>query len=152
MLVVHVHVRIWPERIGDFLAATVINARASLAEPGVLRFDVIQDQADPAHVVLVEVYRDDDASAAHKADAALRDLAGHGGRHDGRAARVCPLLGRVPGEQPGLGERLAVAVSFEFATAGRIMVGPGRVAGAAGPAGRARIPLSGGHRRRPGPP
>jgi (4S)-4-hydroxy-5-phosphonooxypentane-2,3-dione isomerase len=66
MLVVHVHVRIRPERIGDFLAATVINARASLAEPGVLRFDVIQDQADPAHAVLVEVYRDDEASAAHK--------------------------------------------------------------------------------------
>src|ERR1700682_140386 len=66
MLVVHVHVRIRPERIGDFLAATVVNARASLAEPGVLRFDVIQDQADPEHVVLVAVYRDDDASAAHK--------------------------------------------------------------------------------------
>ena len=66
MLVVHVHVRIRPERIGDFLAATVINARASLAEPGVLRFDIIQDQTDPAHVVLVEVYRDDEASAAHK--------------------------------------------------------------------------------------
>jgi (4S)-4-hydroxy-5-phosphonooxypentane-2,3-dione isomerase len=66
MLVVHVHVRIRPERIGDFLAATVINARASLAEPGVLRFDIIQDQADPAHTVLVEVYRDDEASAAHK--------------------------------------------------------------------------------------
>ena len=66
MLVVHVHVRIRPERIGDFLAATVINARASLAEPGVLRFDVIQDQADPARVVLVEVYRDEQASQAHK--------------------------------------------------------------------------------------
>jgi (4S)-4-hydroxy-5-phosphonooxypentane-2,3-dione isomerase len=66
MLVVHVHVRIRPERIGDFLAATVINARASLAEPGVLRFDIIQDQADPAHVVLVEIYRDGEASAAHK--------------------------------------------------------------------------------------
>lgn len=66
MLVVHVDVRIRPERIGDFLAATVINARASLAEPGVLRFDVIQDQSDPAHAVLVEVYRDDEASAAHK--------------------------------------------------------------------------------------
>lgn len=66
MLVVHVHVRIRPERIGDFLAATVINARASLTEPGVLRFDVLRDQADPAHAVLVEVYRDDEASAAHK--------------------------------------------------------------------------------------
>src|SRR5215469_7956507 len=66
MLVVHVDVRIRPERIGDFLAATVINARASLTEPGVLRFDVVQDQADPAHAVLVEVYRDEEASAAHK--------------------------------------------------------------------------------------
>jgi (4S)-4-hydroxy-5-phosphonooxypentane-2,3-dione isomerase len=66
MLVVHVHVRVRPERIGDFLAAAVVNARASLAEPGVVRFDVMQDQADPAHVVLVEVYRDEQAPAAHK--------------------------------------------------------------------------------------
>src|SRR5437660_7394979 len=66
MLVVHVHARVRPDRIDDFLAATLVNARASLGEPGVLRFDVIQDQADPAHVVLVEVYRDVDASAAHK--------------------------------------------------------------------------------------
>jgi (4S)-4-hydroxy-5-phosphonooxypentane-2,3-dione isomerase len=66
MLVVHVHVRIRPGQVGDFLAATLVNAQASLAEPGVLRFDVIQDEADAAHVVLVEVYRDADASAAHK--------------------------------------------------------------------------------------
>jgi (4S)-4-hydroxy-5-phosphonooxypentane-2,3-dione isomerase len=66
MFVVHVHVRVRPGQVDDFLAATLINARASLAEPGVLRFDVIQDQADPAHVILVEVYRDADASAAHK--------------------------------------------------------------------------------------
>ena len=66
MLVVHVHVRVRPGRAEDFLAATLINAQASLGEPGVLRFDVIQDQADPEHVVLTEVYRDDDASAAHK--------------------------------------------------------------------------------------
>lgn len=66
MLVVHVHVRVRPERVEDFLAASLVNARASLAEPGVLRFDVIQDRADPAHVVLNEVYRDAEASAAHK--------------------------------------------------------------------------------------
>ncbi len=66
MLVVHVHVRIRPGQAEAFLAATLVNARASLAEPGVLRFDVIQDEADAAHVVLVEVYRDADASAAHK--------------------------------------------------------------------------------------
>ncbi len=66
MLLVHVHARVRPERVEDFLAATLVNARASLAEPGVLRFDVIQDQADPAHVVLTEVYRDEQAPAAHK--------------------------------------------------------------------------------------
>ncbi len=66
MLVVHVHVRVRPGQVEEFLAATLVNAQASLAEPGVLRFDVIQDEADAAHVVLVEVYRDADASAAHK--------------------------------------------------------------------------------------
>jgi len=66
MLVVHVHVRVRPGQVEEFLAATLVNARASLAEPGVLRFDVIQDEADTAHVVLVEVYQDADASAAHK--------------------------------------------------------------------------------------
>lgn len=66
MLVVHVHTRIRPGRTEEFLAATRVNAQASLGEPGVLRFDVLQDQADAEHVVLVEVYRDDDASAAHK--------------------------------------------------------------------------------------
>jgi (4S)-4-hydroxy-5-phosphonooxypentane-2,3-dione isomerase len=66
MLVVHVHVHVQPERVGEFLSATVTNAKASLEEPGVLRFDVLQDQADATHVVLVEVYRDADAAAAHK--------------------------------------------------------------------------------------
>ena len=79
MLVVHVHVQVRPEYVGDFLAATVVNAQASLAEPGVLRFDVLQDDADPAHVVLAEVYRDADAAAAHKQTphyAAWRDTVG----------------------------------------------------------------------------
>ncbi len=76
MLVVHVHVQVRPERVEHFLAATVVNARASLTEPGVLRFDVLRDDADAAHVVLTEVYRDADAAAAHKATphyAAWRD-------------------------------------------------------------------------------
>jgi autoinducer 2-degrading protein len=66
MLIVHVHVRVTPGRVEDFLTATLVNARSSLAEPGVVRFDVIQDQEDPSHVVLVEIYRDAGASAAHK--------------------------------------------------------------------------------------
>ncbi len=78
MLVVHVHVRVRPERMEDFLTATLANARASVQEPGVLRFDVVRDQGDPAHVVLVEVYRDDAGAAAHKETAhyaAWRDAA-----------------------------------------------------------------------------
>ncbi len=66
MLVVHVHVRVRPDDVEKFLELTLANARASVEEPGVLRFDVIQDQTDPAHVVLVEVYSDDAAAAAHK--------------------------------------------------------------------------------------
>jgi (4S)-4-hydroxy-5-phosphonooxypentane-2,3-dione isomerase len=66
VLVVHVHVTVRPDRVDEFLAGTEPNARASLGEPGVLRFDVLQDLADPEHVVLVEVYRDADAAAAHK--------------------------------------------------------------------------------------
>jgi autoinducer 2-degrading protein len=66
VLVVHVHVHVLPERVEDFLTATRTNAAASLTEPGVLRFDVLRDQADPAHVILVEVYRDEEAARAHK--------------------------------------------------------------------------------------
>ncbi len=66
MLVVHVQVHVHPDRIDDFVAATLANARASLGEEGVLRFDVIRDLADPAHLVLVEVYTGEDAAAAHK--------------------------------------------------------------------------------------
>ena len=65
MLAVHVHVHVQPERVDDFLAASLTNARASLTEEGVLRFDVLQDQADPGHVVLNEVYTGPDAAAAH---------------------------------------------------------------------------------------
>jgi autoinducer 2-degrading protein len=66
LLIVQVDIAVVPHRVADFLAATVVNATASLAEPGVVRFDVITDRSDPSHVVLVEVYRDGDAALAHK--------------------------------------------------------------------------------------
>ena len=66
MLIVHVDVSVVSDESSDFLAATRANAAASLGEAGVLRFDVVQDLADPAHVVLVEVYADAEAAAAHK--------------------------------------------------------------------------------------
>jgi autoinducer 2-degrading protein len=66
LLIVHVDVAVLPEHVDAFLAATEPNARASREEPGVVRFDAIQDRADPTHVVLVEIYRDEDAANAHK--------------------------------------------------------------------------------------
>ena len=58
MLVVHVHIHVKPECVEVFKQATLANARESLKEPGVARFDVVQQQDDPARFVLVEVYRD----------------------------------------------------------------------------------------------
>lgn len=66
LLVVHVHCHVKPEHVDAFRAATLANARASVREPGIARFDVVQQRDDPTRFVLVEVYRDDDAPAAHK--------------------------------------------------------------------------------------
>ncbi len=66
MFIVHVHVQVKPECVEAFKSATLANARASLLEPGVARFDIIQQTADPTCFILVEVYRDAAASAAHK--------------------------------------------------------------------------------------
>lgn len=66
MLIVHVHVRVKPEFIEAFKQATSENAQASVKEPGIARFDVVQQQDAPERFVLVEVYRDADAAAKHK--------------------------------------------------------------------------------------
>jgi quinol monooxygenase YgiN len=66
MLVVHVHVHVKPECVGDFKRVSLANARESIKEPGIARFDVVQQQDDPTRFVLVEVYRDNQAPAAHK--------------------------------------------------------------------------------------
>ena len=66
MLVIHIQIHIKPEFVEAFKAATIANARASLKEPGIARFDFVQQQEDPARFVLVEVYRSLEANAAHK--------------------------------------------------------------------------------------
>ena len=66
LLIVHVDIAVVPEQLDAFLAASQENADASRDEPGVVRFDVLSDRADPSHVVLVEIYRDEAAAAAHK--------------------------------------------------------------------------------------
>lgn len=66
MQIVHVHVRVKPDSIEQFKEATVENAGKSIEEPGIARFDVVQDISDPARFVLIEVYRSPEAPAAHK--------------------------------------------------------------------------------------
>ena len=66
MLIVHVACRVKPEHVDAFRQATLVNARASVQEPGIARFDVGQQVDDPTRFVLVEVYRSDAAPAAHK--------------------------------------------------------------------------------------
>jgi len=66
MLVVHVHVHVKPDDIEAFRTATLANARQSVKEPGIARFDVCQEADDPTRFVLVEAYRTDDAPARHR--------------------------------------------------------------------------------------
>ncbi|HWN93966.1 MAG TPA: putative quinol monooxygenase [Methylomirabilota bacterium] len=66
MLIVHVQVRVKAENVEAFRLASVENAQQSIQEPGIARFDVVQQRDEPTQFVLVEVYRDDDAPAAHK--------------------------------------------------------------------------------------
>ena len=66
MIVVQVFVRVRPEAVDGFLRATLANAASSLEEPGIARFDVLQQQDDPTRFVLIEAYRSEHAIAAHK--------------------------------------------------------------------------------------
>jgi quinol monooxygenase YgiN len=69
MLIVHVQVHVKPEHIEAFKLATIENAANSVKEPGIARFDVVQQADDPSRFVLLEAYRDTDATAHHKATA-----------------------------------------------------------------------------------
>ena len=78
MFIVQVHVHVKAEKIDEFRTATLENARNSVEEPGVARFDVLQQKDDPTRFVLVEVYRTAEDPAKHKETAhyqAWRDAA-----------------------------------------------------------------------------
>jgi quinol monooxygenase YgiN len=66
MLVVAVQVKVKPDSIETFRQACLENARLSVQEPGIARFDVLQSTDDPTRFVLVEVYRSEEAPAKHK--------------------------------------------------------------------------------------
>jgi quinol monooxygenase YgiN len=75
MFIVHVFVHVKPEFIEPFQQATIENAANSVREPGIARFDVLQRADDPARFTLVEVYRDADAPARHRATAHYQNWA-----------------------------------------------------------------------------
>src|SRR3954466_7050860 len=66
MIIVHVFVHVKPDAVNAFTAATLENARQSVAEPGVVRFDVVQQDADPTRFLLIEIYRTPADPARHK--------------------------------------------------------------------------------------
>ena len=69
MLIVHVHVHVKPEHVDAFRDASRANAANSVKEPGIARFDILQQADDPTRFVFSEVYRNAAANAAHKATA-----------------------------------------------------------------------------------
>ena len=66
MLIVHVFVHVKPDKIEAFKEATLENAQNSIQEPGIARFDVLQQKDEPARFVLVEIYRTTDDPGKHK--------------------------------------------------------------------------------------
>ena len=66
MLIVHVFVHVKPESVDAFAAATLENARNSVQEPGIVRFDVVQQEDDPTRFLLIEIYRTSSDPARHK--------------------------------------------------------------------------------------
>jgi quinol monooxygenase YgiN len=69
MLIVHVFVQVKPDSLDAFREATLENARNSVREPGVVRFDVVQQEDDPTRFLLIEIYRTPEDPARHKATA-----------------------------------------------------------------------------------
>ena len=66
MLIVHVHVKVKPDQVEAFRQATRQNATSSVEEPGIARFDVLQQADDPTRFLFVEAYRSEEAPAKHK--------------------------------------------------------------------------------------
>jgi quinol monooxygenase YgiN len=66
MLIVHVFVHVKADSVEAFAAATLENARNSIREPGVIRFDVVQQEDDPTRFLLIEIYRTPQDPARHK--------------------------------------------------------------------------------------
>jgi quinol monooxygenase YgiN len=66
VFIVHIYVQVKPEYIEEFKKISIENARSSVKEPAIARFDIIQQSDDPTRFVLVEAYLDESGVAKHK--------------------------------------------------------------------------------------
>ncbi len=66
MIVRVISLRVKPEQIDEFKTATIANHVGSLKEPGILRFDVLQNETDPSEFLLYEAYESQEATLTHK--------------------------------------------------------------------------------------
>ena len=66
MQIVHVHLKVKPEFVDEFIEVTLDNVRNSKQEPGNLRFDFFQQADDPTRFVLTEIYESEEAASHHK--------------------------------------------------------------------------------------
>jgi autoinducer 2-degrading protein len=67
MLALVVSLQVKPDMRDRFLAAAEDDSICSVRdEPGCMRFDVLQDNADPNHFYFYEVYQDEAAIQAHQ--------------------------------------------------------------------------------------
>ncbi len=65
MLIFQFHHYVKPEFVEAYKIAILENARITIHEEGVIRFDVFQDQETPTHFSLIEIYRDQEAREFH---------------------------------------------------------------------------------------
>ncbi len=123
MFIIHVFVHVKPDCVETFRAATLDNARNSVLEPGIARFDVVQQLDDPTRFCLVEVYRTPEDQLRHRETAHYATWRDTVAELDGGTANRRKILRCFSGRQ-----RMGLTVRFEFATAARILFGPGTAA------------------------
>ncbi|ODS53100.1 MAG: antibiotic biosynthesis monooxygenase [Acidobacteria bacterium SCN 69-37] len=66
MILQLVRLRVKPDAIEAFTAATLDNTRHSRHEPGIVQFALVRQQDDPTRFVIIEAFKDEAAIAAHR--------------------------------------------------------------------------------------
>ncbi|MEO7358975.1 MAG: putative quinol monooxygenase [Gemmatimonadaceae bacterium] len=66
MIIVHVFVHVKSDAVDAFIAATLENAHHSVNEPGIARFELIQQADDATQFLLIEIYRTSADPGLHK--------------------------------------------------------------------------------------